>query len=329
MERRTKTISFCGSVIVDSLKVIPSWPEKGMLVPISAMSRAVGGCVCNDSIDLKTLDPSIVVKAVGNVGADETGAFAIRTMESKGIDCSGIRKIDDAPTTFTDVMSLSTTGERTFFNMHGADSRLTPDDIDVAKLDCDIFHLGYLLLLDGMDAPDAEYGTQAARLLAKVQAAGIRTAIDIVSEQSERFSRIVRPALRYCDYAVVNEIEASVATGAKSDDLRALCEGLMKLGVRRQAVVHCPARSASLDDRGAYCEVPSLNLPREWIKGTCGAGDAFCSGMMYAFLNGLSADEGMRLASCAAAANLAALDTTSGAMPLADTLELERRFGRK
>ena len=51
--------------------------------------------------------------------------------------------------------------------------------VDVSKLDCDIFHLGYLLLLGGMDAPDEEYGTKAARLLAKVQAAGIKTSVDI------------------------------------------------------------------------------------------------------------------------------------------------------
>lgn len=50
--------------------------------------------------------------------------------------------------------------------------------------------------MDGLDAPDAEYGTKAARLLAKVQAAGIRTSVDIVSEQSDRFQGIVRSTSR-------------------------------------------------------------------------------------------------------------------------------------
>ena len=61
-------IAFCGNLIVDEVKMITSWPEKGMLVPITSVSRAVGGSVCNSGIDLKTLDPSVEVKALGKVG---------------------------------------------------------------------------------------------------------------------------------------------------------------------------------------------------------------------------------------------------------------------
>jgi len=324
-----KTISLCGSIIVDSLKMIPAWPDQGMLVPITSLRRSVGGLVCNDGIDLKTLDPALTVRAYGAVGADDAGDFAVATMSEKGVDCSSVRKLADVPTSFTDVMTLSTTGARTFFNMHGADSHFAPGDLDVAALDCDVFHLGYLLLLDGMDAPDAEYGTCAARLLATVRAAGIRTSLDIVSEQSERFARVVRPALKHCDYAIVNEVEAAAATGARPDDLRALCEGLMRLGVGRLAAVHCPERSAALDASGRYVEVPSLDLPPDWIVGSVGAGDAFCSGMLYGIVNDWSAEDAMRLGSCAAAANLSSASATGGARALADTQKLETQFRRK
>ena len=70
-------IVFCGNIIVDQIKMIPRWPDKGMLVPISSVRRAVGGSVCNTAIDLKTLDPSVAVKAVGKVGADEKKAMAL------------------------------------------------------------------------------------------------------------------------------------------------------------------------------------------------------------------------------------------------------------
>ena len=225
-------IVFCGSMIADVIKTLPTWPDKGMLVPITAIRRQIGGAVCNSGVDLKTLDPSVEVRAVGAVGADDNGDFVVDYLSSRVLDCSQVRRVKGVPTSFTDVMTVEPTGERTFFNMHGADSTLVPEDIDVSRLDCDIFHFGYLLLLDGMDAPDPEYGTKAARLLAAVQAAGIRTSIDIVSEQSDRFARIVSPALRYCDYCIVNEIEGSMATGAPSDDLRAICEGLLAAGVR-------------------------------------------------------------------------------------------------
>jgi len=38
------------------------------------------------------------------------------------------------------------------------------------------FHLGYLLLLDALDAPDKRRGTKAAALLAAAQEAGLKTA---------------------------------------------------------------------------------------------------------------------------------------------------------
>lgn len=322
-------ITFCGSLLVDEIKMISAWPEKGMLVPISKVSRAVGGSVCNSGIDLKTLDPSVTVKAFGKVGADDKGEFIRATLQAHGLDVSGLDVVKSVPTSFTDVMTVESTGERTFFNMHGADSTLVPGDIDPTKLDCDIFHFGYLLLLDGMDAPDDEYGTQAARLLAKVRAAGIRTSIDIVSEQSERFARIVRPALKQCDYVIINEVEGSLATGAPKNDLRAICEGLFALGVRERVTVHCPDVGVTLGKGGDYTVVPSLQLPSDWIKGSVGAGDAFCAGMLYALLKGLEPEAALRLASCAAACNLAVPDSISGAKPLAETLALDARFPRK
>ena len=322
-------VVLAGNIIADNVKMIPFLPEKGMLAPILSMRRSVGGSVCNTGIALKTLDSALEVAALGKIGSDDAGDFVVNEMSRHGLDVSLVSRTDAAPTTFTDCMTLTTTGERTFFNMHGADSLLSPEDVDVSKLDCDIFHLGYLLLLDGMDAPDAEYGTKASRLLAKVQAAGIKTSIDIVSEQSDRFVSIVRPALRYCDYCVVNEIEAARATGRDGDDMRGLCEGLMSLGVKECAVVHRPEGSAAMDGAGRFVSVGSLDLPKGWIVGSTGAGDAFCAGMLYSFLAGMSPEEGMRLASCAAACNLSVADSTSGARTLSETLDLEKRFNRR
>ena len=322
------SIAFCGNIITDQIKMIPRWPDKGMLVPISSVKRAVGGSVSNTAIDLKTLDPSVAVQAIGAVGADDNGDFAVRFLESRGIDCAAVRKTSERPTSFTDVMTVEDTGERTFFNLHGADSLLVPEDIDVAKLDCGIFHFGYLLLLDGMDAPDAEYGTKAARLLAKVQAAGIRTSVDIVSEQSDRFARIVRPALRYCDYCIINEVEGSMATGRKADDLKGICEGLFELGVKERVVVHCPEVGVTMDAKGDFVRVGSLRLPSGWIKGSVGAGDAFCAGTLYSLLKGLDPEKTLRLASCTAAMNLTVSDSVSGAKSYDETMNLDNLYAR-
>lgn len=321
-------IVFAGNIIVDNVKVIPDWPRQGMLVKIDSFKRSLGGSALNTAYDLKTLDPSLDVKVLGKVGRDDNGDFALSVMSGRGLDVSEVGRAD-GPTTFTDVMTVSTTGARTFFNMHGADSGFGPEDIDVAKLDCGIFHLGYLLLLDAMDAPDEEYGTKAARLLAAVRARGIRTSLDIVSEQSERFMRIVRPALKHVDYCIINEIEASSATGRDPADMRGMCEALFELGVGERVVIHCPERSVTMGRAGDYAELGSLKLPEGWIVGSTGAGDAFCAGMLYSLLKGIDPVEGMRIASCAAAMNLTAVDSIGGASDLATTIALEKRFARR
>lgn len=332
------SIVFAGNILNDVVKVISEWPEKGRLVQIKSLTRAVGGSVCNSGVDLKTLDPSLNVAALGKVGDDDAGDFVTGFLADRGLDVSRVTRVEGVPTTFTDVMTVAGTVERTFFNMHGADSTLVPDDVDVSALGCDIFHLGYLLLLDGLDAPDDEYGTRGARLLARVHDAGIKTSLDLVSEQSDRFQRIVRPALKHCDYVVINELEAAAATGLPAVDasgrataatLRALAEAVLSCGVKERVVVHSPDVSVSLDNAGAFAAVPSLDLPSGWIAGSVGAGDAFCAGMLYAIMKDLPAEEGLRLASCAAACNLAVPDSVSGAKPLAETWALDARFPRK
>ena len=83
-------ITLAGNIIVDNVKTITAWPEKGMLVPITAMKRSPGGAVSNSGVDLKLLDPSVEVAAVGKVGADDAGDFVTAFMEERGLDVSGV-----------------------------------------------------------------------------------------------------------------------------------------------------------------------------------------------------------------------------------------------
>ena len=54
-----------------------------------------------------------------------------------------------------------------------------------------------------------------AALLAKASDADFKTSIDVVGEDSERFSKIIGPALKQVDYCILNEIEASKVTGVE------------------------------------------------------------------------------------------------------------------
>lgn len=332
-----KKIGIAGNILVDVVKMIDCWPQKGMLTNIGRLSRSTGGCVCNTGIDIARLDADVQVSAYGKVGSDDYGAWVIDRMSAENVDVTGIKRANDLPTSFTDVMTLPD-GERTFFHARGANAAFGLNDLDVETLNCDLFHLGYLSLLDELDKPDSEYGTRSARLLSNVRARGIETSIDLVSDQTGQFGKAVLPALPFCDYAVINEIEGGLLTGipARGADgtpdpnaLRGICETILQKGVRKKAVVHYPEGSCCLDADGTFTALPSLSLPKGYIVGAVGAGDAFCAGMLYSFLYGMDAETGMRLASCAAACNLSAADSTGGAKNLGDTLTLEKLYFRR
>jgi sugar/nucleoside kinase (ribokinase family) len=87
-------------------------------------------------------------------------------------------------------------GRRTFFHNRGANATWNGSDIDFSASSAKIFHLGYLLLLDAIDAEDSKYGTVGAALLAKARSAGFKTSIDVVSEDSERFSKNYWPSFK-------------------------------------------------------------------------------------------------------------------------------------
>lgn len=198
-----------------------------------------------------------------------------------------------------------------------------------------IFHLGYLLLLDRLDRPDAEFGTVAARTLQRAKAAGCRTSVDMVSEDSQRFAEIALPALRFVDYCFLNEFEIERTTGiqirqTKGIDLAALRKAAQKLieaGVREWVIVHFPEGTCALGRKGQFHLQVSLNIPQSQIVSTVGAGDAFAAGVLYGLHEGIPMEKSLRYGVCAATSCLCGSGTSDAIRPLKECIELEKEFG--
>ena len=332
---RKKGIAVAGNMIVDMLYPIDGFPKPGELTTITAdATRSTGGCLCNDILDLAALDPELPLTALGRVGEDEAGDFVLEKLrERPNISLAQIRR--QGTTSYTLVMADEVSKQRSFYQCRGANADFCEADIDWDSLDVDMLHIGYILLLDALDAPDGEYGTKMARLLHSARQRGIKTSIDVVTEASERFGRIVSPALRYTDYCIINEVEAQATTGVRltrEDGLlrrEALPEALgrlKELGVSTWAVIHSPEGGFGLDENNAYVEVPSLKLPQGYIKGSVGAGDAFCSGVLYAAWKGLPLAQAIELGTACAACSLSQPGATEGMRSCAEALRLYREL---
>ena len=149
-----------------------------------------------------------------------------------------------------------------------------------------LVYIGYILLLDTLDEEDPEYGTKMAKLLKAAQDHGIKTSIDVVSEAGDRFRRLVCPAMRYTDYCVINEVEASASTGIElrtedgkllKENMPAALKKMKELGVSTWAVIHCPEIGFGLDENN---RIHAANMCPDWQHF-----DVICDGEFYCHLD--------------------------------------------
>ncbi len=313
-----KKIVAAGSIIVDKINAIDAYPGAGELVQIRSRSRAGGGLVHNTGRDIRLFSPDIPVAAFGMVGADEDGRFVIEELESSGVDVSGVKVSQVAGTSFTDVMSVPG-GERTFFAYAGACAEWGYDDFPFDRVaEGDIVLLGYFLLLEKIDGGDG------LKILKELKRRGAMTAIDLVTENSDRYS-LVRECLPYVDYLVINEIEAARIVGREMSP-EELCRELMELGVRERVVIHMPERGVTLTRGGEAVSRPSLDIPRGLIRGKTGAGDAYCAGVLTGIYRGAADAEILELGALAAIGALTHVGAVEGVKTENELRELVARF---
>lgn len=321
-------IILAGNMLVDALKYIDVYPAHSNLTTIRRVRKAIGGLVCNCGLDLAILDPELTVKVMGVIGHDDNGRLIKDTFAKyKNIDTSYIRYSGE--TSFTDAMCDTTNATRTFFTYRGSAAEFGPDDFDFNKLTGDILHIGYILLLDTMDEQDPEYGTKMARVLHDAQEHGIKTSIDVVSEEGDRFARLVSPALKYTDYCIINESEAQRVTGIEltkdgeiiEKNIEKACKALFDIGVKEWVVIHSRAAAWGMTKNGGSEKVRSLNIPKEMIKGTTGAGDAFASGVLLGAYREMSLKDAMILGTAAANSSILAPGASEGILSYEDTMK--------
>jgi sugar/nucleoside kinase (ribokinase family) len=324
-----------GNWIIDQVKMIDVYPQPEQLGNIRSQSQGTGGAPYNVLIDLAKSGAPFPLLAAGMVGKDSLGERILDDCRTNRIDIRNLSRTTKAPTSYTDVMTEQGHGRRTFFHARGANALWRGADLDFKRSRARIFHLGYLLLLDALDEPDSKFGTKAARLLSDAQAAGVKTSVDVVSEDSDRFAKIVNPALRHVDYCILNEIEAGKTTGFKLRSpeggldtvaLRHAAGALLQQGVRELVVIHFPEGAFARTRKGEDFWQSSLKLPPNYISGTAGAGDAFCAGVLLGLHEDWDLQKCLLTGVCIAAASLADSTCTHGVKSLANSLALAKKF---
>lgn len=327
-------IALAGHWVLDRIKFIDNWPKQAELCNIVAEETCNGGAPFNVIIDMANLKVPFPTYGIGCIGDDDMGRQILAMCHEKHINIDLLQILPNEVASYSDIMTVRDTGARTIFHYHGANRKFAPHHVPLNRLkelQIKIFYLGHLLLMDALEEPDHEYGHICARLLHDIQKLGIETAVDIATESSHRYQKIVVPALPYIDHFIVNELEAGKTVNINTrdeknnllmDNVKKAAHQLLDLGVKKNVIIHMPEGSFWLDRNREEVFHPSLHIPKEKFIATCGAGDAFCSGVLVGLHEGWNKTETLKLATATAAASITSAHNSNGIMPIAETMKL-------
>jgi len=323
-----------GNWIIDHVKVVDAWPAQDSLASILSESASNGGAPYNVLKDLARMRAPFPLEAAGLIGDDADGRRILDDCRANGIDIAQLHNTGTAATSYSDVMTDRSTGRRTFFHLRGANALLAPEHFDFSRSNAKIFHLGYLLLLDCLDAFGSDGLTGSANVLRAARAAGLRTSLDCVSDNSDRFKAVAAPALPHVDCFFANDFEAARLTGVSLHDdasrdpaaLGAAARRLLDAGVGEWVFVHS-SHGVFAASAGGEIWQSAVRVPPAEIKGAAGAGDALAAGILLGLHEDWSIADCVRLGVCAAAASLHDATCSAGVLPLDDCLQLGARFG--
>lgn len=324
-----------GNWIIDRVKLIDAWPPQDALASIVGQSAGNGGSPYNILKNLSRLGAGFPLEAIGLVGDDADGRWIRDDCIAHRVDTRALQATADAPTSYTDVMTVASNGRRTFFHQRGANALLGPEHFDFTGTRAKLFHLGYLLLLDRLDQTDAGGVPLAAEVLRRASDNGLRTSVDCVSENSDRFRRIVTPVLPMVDVLFANDFEAEKLTAIRlhGDDgfdaqaIERAARMLLEAGVREWVVIHLPDAVHASGAGGESFWQSSVSVPAADVKGAAGAGDAFAAGVLFGLHEEWPMPRALELGVCAAAASLRHPTCSESVVSAAECLELGQRYG--
>ncbi len=281
-----------GSLNQDLTVPVPRHPRPGETVLGGDLALHPGGKGANQAVAAARMGAA--VRMIGRVGADAFGRGLVENLKTEGVDVSGVRALEDAPTG-TALIAVGPGGENAIVVSPGANARLRPEDLSPAE-----FASARVLLLQ-LEVP-LDTVLEAARL---GKEAGARVVLNAAPARA-----LPEALLARVDLLVVNEHEAATLLKAAPAETPGAA-----LALARRLSRQVPAAVVTLGEKGlAYAgQEDSGTLPAFPVQAvdTTAAGDAFAGALAAALAEGAALPDALRVG--AAAGALAA--TRPGAQP--------------
>lgn len=281
-----------GANAVDTVCVMPQFPEPNSKIPLSDVRIQFGGQVATALITCTRL--GLRARYIGSVGADHWGEAQVASLRSEKNLELHVREVEGATSQFSVILLEEGVGERTILARRDPKMNYPP-----TLLRREMIVGGRVLLLDSYDS---EGGVQAATW---AREAGIPIVIDIDAVQDDLTPKL----LRLVDYLI--------ASSDFAQDPRELANryGCPVVGITRGA------EGAVFFERGRVLESPAFKVP---VIDTTGAGDVFHGAFIYGLLQKWSLEEIIRFSHAAAALNCMHIGARGGIPTLQQVLQVLR-----
>jgi ribokinase len=268
-----------GSLNADLVFQVPALPRRGETVLCPGYALAAGGKGANQAA--AAARAGAAVRMVGHLGGDSFGDVLRQGLAQAGVDCAGVAIAASA--TGVAVIGVEPGGENQIMVGSGANLATRAEQVSDAEL-----RPGVTLLCQNEVAPAATFA-----LLERAARRGARTILNLAPA-----APLAAAVLDALDVLAVNQIEAAMATGSRSDpnEPQALARAL--------ATRHALTCVVTLGGAGAIACTPADGwrigaLAVEPVD-TTGAGDAFVGVLAAALDRGLALPDALRRASVAA-----------------------------
>jgi sulfofructose kinase len=261
----------------DHLIVVPHYPAFNTKVPFLSHTLAPGGQCATAMVALARL--GLRTRYIGKVGSDDLGKFQIRSLQSEGVESSGVKIVDGADSQTAFIIVDESTGERTVIWHRDERLMISPNEVDEAAIAS-----GRILLVDGHNVAASIAAARYAR------DAGIPTVLDIdnIYEGLERLLPLI-------DFLISSSTFPSRMTG--ESDLKTALKKLSEKTGSFFLAATLGREGVLAYFHGEYIHSPAFEVD---CRDTTGAGDAFHGGFIYGVLAGFSAEETLRFANAVA-----------------------------
>lgn len=276
---RVRTI---GLHIADVLgRYVDKIPEGQGLTLLDEIKLTVAGTAAAPAVNLARL--GVPIATTGVVGDDALGQYVRTTMESEGVDVSGLRTDSSAPTSAS-MLNIRRDGSRPALHVVGANGSISPEDLGDDILEgIEILHIGGVGLMPGID------GEPTFDFLRRAKERGIIITLDLLPTGSDSDHEALDGCLEYIDYILPSDDDSLLLSGA--DNFADAARWFLDRGVKT-AIITLGADGVSISTKDDIDRrYPTVDVD---VVDTTGCGDAFASGLIRGLLDGLPVEEAAR-----------------------------------